>query len=337
MPYTSGRSRRLAVLVAGVALICAWFAGISGAQARQDELVRIGTLRFGSVNWEAAVIRRHGLDRKHGVKLAVQEFAGKDAAAVALQAGAVDVILTDWIWAAVSRRQGSDFVFVPHTGTVGAIMVPAGSDIRSLADLKGKKLGIAGGALDKNWLLVRAYIRRTHGFDPAGEAVPVFAAPPLLNAIGMRGDVDAVLNFWQYNARLEAQGMRELVRVEDLLPAFGLNAPPPLLGWVFRESWARAHPIAIDGFLAAAHKARLALAASDEEWTAIRPLTGAEDDAVFLALRRAYRRGVGWTPPGNPVAEAETLLKIIAEFGGPDVAQLAQGLPKDTFWNPVAE
>src|SRR3546814_18878412 len=75
---------------------------------------------------------------------------------------------------------GKPFPFGPFSSAVGSLMVPADSPIRSLADLKGKKIAIAGGPLDKGWLLLRGLTERRHGFDPATAGEPGFGAPPLL-------------------------------------------------------------------------------------------------------------------------------------------------------------
>ncbi|MEZ5453671.1 MAG: ABC transporter substrate-binding protein [Thiothrix sp.] len=56
-------------------------------------------------------------------------------------------------------------------------MVKPDSGIKTLADLKGKKLGVAGGPSDKSWLLLRAYAKQTAGLDLQAEAEPQFAAP----------------------------------------------------------------------------------------------------------------------------------------------------------------
>ena len=147
------------------------------ALAADLPVVRVGVLKFGTVSWELDVLRRHGLDRAHGVQVEPLELAGKDGAAVALQGGAVDVILTDWLWVARRRALGGDFTFVPHSHATGGVMVKKGGDIKSIADLKGRKIGIGGGPVDKSWLVLRAYARKTAGLDLAKEAQPVFAAP----------------------------------------------------------------------------------------------------------------------------------------------------------------
>ncbi|HEX6840153.1 MAG TPA: ABC transporter substrate-binding protein [Stellaceae bacterium] len=328
-------SRRRAVRRVCVALGLSVAALLWATPLRAADLpvVRVGVLKFGTVSWELDVLRRHGLDRAHGVKVEPLELAGKDGAAVALQGGAVDVILTDWLWVARRRALGGDFTFVPHSHATGGVMVRKGGDIKSVADLKGRKIGVGGGPVDKSWLVLRAYARKTAGIDLARDAQPVFAAPPLLNETLKRGDVPAAINFWQYNARLPEGEFVELVRVEDMLPALGLSPQTPLLGWVFSERWAASHSAAINGFLAAAQAARDRLASSPEEWQKIAPLARVDDPKVLARLRDAYRRGIAEGEPAADVADqAQRLLELLVKLGGIDEAPPGGRLPPGTFF-----
>ena len=113
--------------------------------------------------------------------------------------------------------------FIPFSSTVGALMVPPDSDIASLADLKGKKIGVAGGPLDKSWLLLQGLAAKRHGMDLAAEVEPVYGAPPLLNEKVQTGELDAVLNYWHFAARLDAKGYEELVGVEEAIGELGVD------------------------------------------------------------------------------------------------------------------
>ena len=141
--------------------------------------VRAGVLSYGTVNWELNVVKHHDLDRKEGVELLVTKLGGKNASAVALQGGAVDVIVTDWIWVSRQRAAGADFTFVPHSVAVGGLMVRPDSGIKTIGNLRGRKIGIAGGPVDKSWLMLRAYAQKSIGADLKDIAEPTFAAPPL--------------------------------------------------------------------------------------------------------------------------------------------------------------
>jgi NitT/TauT family transport system substrate-binding protein len=95
--------------------------------------------------------------------------------------GDADVIVSDWTWAMRQRGMGENLKFAPYSSALGALMVPQNSAIKGLADLQGKKLGVAGGAIDKSWLLLRAYSRATMGKDIA-VASPIFGAAPSCEA-----------------------------------------------------------------------------------------------------------------------------------------------------------
>ena len=295
--------------------------------------VRAGVLSYGTVNWELNVVKHHGLDRKEGVELLVTKLGGKNASAVALQGGAVDVIVTDWIWVSRQRASGTDYTFVPHSVAVGGLMVRPDSGIKSIGDLRGRKIGIAGGPVDKSWLMLRAYAMKSIGADLKDIAKPTFAAPPLLNRIMLKGEIPAALNFWHYTARLKAAGMVELISVTDLLPALGVNGRPPLIGWVFSERWAKDNGPAIKGFLRALRAAKKIMASSDAEWDRLRPLTKAKNDETFFALRDAYRAGIPKSFGDEDIAAAKALFKTLAEYGGRDLIGESPVLAPGTFWS----
>ncbi|MBC9071752.1 ABC transporter substrate-binding protein [Thauera sp. CAU 1555] len=318
---------RLRLLLACVLL------GLVGATAAAEPAkLRVGVLKFGTVSWELDVIRHHGLDRKHGVALEVVELANKDATAIALQGGAVDMIVTDWLWVSRQRDAGADYTFVAYSEASGAVMVRPDGGIRSLADLAGKRIGVAGSALDKSWLLLRAHALRSTGRDLKDSARPAYAAPPLLNEKFLQGELDAVLNFWQYAARLEAQGMVPLIQVQDLLAGLGVPGRLPLIGYVFSERFAAAQPDAVRGFIAASRAAQAVLRDSDAEWTRLQPLTGAKDAATLAALRDGFRRGI----PSGSAAEHQAAIaaayRVLAETGGAVLVGESAGLARGTVW-----
>lgn len=295
--------------------------------------VRVGVLQFGTVNWELDVIQHHGLGARQGVDLKVVPLGSKNALSVALQGGAVDIIVTDWIWVSRQRAEERNYAFFPYSRTVGALFVRPDAAIESLGDLKGKKLGIAGGPVDKSWLLLRAYVRNALDMDLKEALEPTFAAPPLLNQLMLKGDLPAVLNFWHYGARLKAAGMQELITVIDLLVGLGIDTEVPLLGWAFDEEWAQRNRAPLVGFLTAAYQAKKILAESDEEWTRIRELTKAEDDATLSALKESYRDGIPRNFGAAELQAAEQVFAILAREGGRELVGRSTALAPGTFWN----
>lgn len=298
----------------------------------EDCTLKLGVLKFGTVAWELDTIKAHQLDEAAGCRLEITPLASKNATTVALQAEAVDLIVSDWIWVARQRAAGQDYSFVPFSTALGALVVPADSPIERLVDLKDKRLGIAGGPLDKSWLLLRGLAEETYGFDADAEVEKVFAAPPLLNEQLLSGRVDAVLNFWPYVARLEAKGLREVIGVTDMTHALGIESKLPLVGYVFRESWAQHHGDELRAFLTATQEAKALLAESDEEWERLRPLMKAGDEATFLALRDGFRAGIPTRWGAEERADAARLFDILAALGGEKLVGRAETLPDGTFW-----
>jgi len=300
--------------------------------AAEEAPLRLGLVKFGSGAWVIDVVRREEQDKLAGLVLQTVDLANPAAGEVALQAGGVDVILSDFLWVARQRAAGQPLVFIPRSSALGEVLVPAGSSIHSLADLEGKKLGIAGGPLDKSWLLLRAYSRNLLGHDIAGRVSPMFGAPPLLSQELAQGRLDAVLTFWPFAARLAVQGQRSLLSMADVMRGLGFDAPVPLMGFAVNEVWAKAHPQALVKFLAATSAADQQLARSDEEWRLLRPLTAAEDDATLVALRDRYRAGIGDGSDAGAEAQAARLYRILAEIGGAELTGGAPTLPGGTFW-----
>jgi NitT/TauT family transport system substrate-binding protein len=299
------------------------------------ETVRIGVLKYGTVSWELDVIKTHGLDRAEGIDLQVLELAGRDATAVALLAGKVDVIVIDWIWVSRQRAEGSKLTFVPFSSAVGALMVPADSPIRSLADFKGKKLGIAGGPLDKSWLLIRAMGLKQLGIDLAGSVEATYGAPPLLNAQALGGRLDGIITSWNFLAELEARGFHTLVTVDEAARSVGITGTLPLLGYVFDERWGAARRETVAGFVRASRRAKQILKDSDTEWDRLRPIVKPADDATFAALKAGFRRG---TPERWGAAErdsAELAFTIMAKLGGEALVGRSTTLQPGVFWPDV--
>ncbi|NKC10650.1 MAG: ABC transporter substrate-binding protein [Gammaproteobacteria bacterium] len=300
--------------------------------AHGTDPVRVGVLKFGTVNWELDSLKHFALDRAHGVSVEVVALASKNATAVALQGGAADIIVTDWIWVSRQRSAGRRYRFFPYSLAVGSVMVRPAAGIDHIGDLAGRRLGVAGGPVDKSWLTLRALGVQELGYDLADKVQVSFVAPPLLNQLLLRGELDAGLNFWHYSARLKAAGMRRLIAVPRMLSKLGVERPVPLLGWVFDEDWARQNAAALSGFLTASYAAKRRLDEDDTAWIRLQSRMKVADDAARDALRDAYRAGIPRTFGEDEVAAAKKTFAVLAEFGGAKLTGAATALDEGTFW-----
>lgn len=295
--------------------------------------LRLGTVQFGTLQWVATTIERHELDRSNGFKLAASVLADTGADRVALLANAVDIMLSDWIFAAAQRAAGNKICFAPFSSALGGVMVPSASPIHELRDLTGHRLGVAGGPNDKSWLIVQATARRD-GVDLGGAQID-YGAPPLLDAKLRQGELHAVLTFWNFAARLEASGYHQAVSVPACLEQLGIPRHISLVGFVFREDWALRTRPTTDGFLRAVRQATQLLAESEEEWRPIRSLMNAPDEAAYASLRGRFLEGTELLPTARQSAAAARLLQIMQEVGGTSATAGLTALPPGTFWQEV--
>ena len=175
------------------------------------------------------------------------------------------------------------------------------------------------------------------GVDLKAKAKIVYGAPALLAAKMQQGEMDAMLNYWNFCARLEARGFRRLVGIGDLLPQFGVSPKLPMIGYVFDESFVMAHPRTVAAFLDATHEAKQILMTSDAEWQRIAPLTGAKDAATLKAYRDRYREGIPDRPVEADEKDAAVLYRVLARLGGEALVGPAKDLAPGTFYRPPAD
>ncbi len=318
-----------------ILLATAVFTALHIVPSRAAETIRLAVQKTGTFAWELAVIRAHGLDRQANLTIEVSELASPEAGKVALRGGAADVIVSDWLWVSRERGLGAKLTFYPYSSALGAVMVPDSSSIRTLADLKGRKLAVAGGPIDKSWLLLRASMKQD-GIDLKSESTILYGAPPLLAAKTLSGEMDATVNYWNFCAALEAKGLRRLIGIEDLLPRLGATGRTSMIGYVFDEGWGGANRDTVASFIAVTRAAKEILATSDAEWEKIAPLTGAPDTATLRAYRDRYREGIPRRPIAAEEADARVLYRVLAAIGGRELVGPAPELEPGTFYRAIS-
>jgi NitT/TauT family transport system substrate-binding protein len=299
------------------------------------ETLRIGLQSTGTFAWQLDVIRRHGLADSAGLNLKISEFASPDAGKLALNSGSVDLAIVDWLWVARARALGAKLLFYPYSSAVGAVMVKDNSPVRAIEDIKGRVLAVAGGPLDKSWLIVQAAAAR-RGIDLKRDATLEYGAPPLIYEKLQQGEAEASLNFWNFCARLETQGYRRILDVRDAEAALGVAEPVALIGYVFSEQFAADHKSEIDRFIAAARAANDIMLRSDEEWAALRPLMKAEDDRTFVAYRDRTREGIPQRSIAAEQADARALFRALASAGGEDLVGPSPELDSKLYYQPAS-
>jgi NitT/TauT family transport system substrate-binding protein len=309
---------------------------VFGAANAKADRIRVAVQKTGTLAWELDVIKRHGIERKLDLIIDTLELASTEAGKVALKGGSVDLILSDWLWVARERSLGDTLVFYPASTALGAVMTPAQSSIRSVLDLKDKKLAIAGGPLDKSWLLLQAFALRA-GIDLRKQAVIVYGAPPLLSQKALQGETDATLTYWNFCAELENRGFSRAIAMENVIRGLGAKGPVAIVGYAFDGNWASRNTSTVERFLAAVHQAKEVLAGSETEWQRLAPKLRLSDASAVAIHRQRYSEGVLRRPLTEEEADARALYLVLADIGGTQLVGAARALPPGTFYRPAAE
>lgn len=294
------------------------------------EKLRLALQKTGTTGWEMAAVKAFGLDKEAGLELDVTELASPEAGKIAIQGGSADIIVSDWLWVARQRAQGAKLTLYPYSSGVGAVMTRDAS-IKSVKDLIGKKLGVAGGPLDKSWLMLEAFALK-QGVDLAKSATILYGAPPLIAEKALQGEIDAALEFWNFAADLEGKGFARAIDIVDVEKALGAKGNVVITGYVFDEAFAAKNKNALARFFAMTRKAKTLLATDDKAWAAAASRIGQKDAATLDIYRKRYAAGVPSRPIAQEEADAAALYKVLAETGGEKLVGPGKTLAPGTFY-----
>lgn len=297
------------------------------AASAEDRTIRVGVLKFGTVNWLMSTISDKGLDRAEGVVLETVPLAGKAATAIAFQAGDVDMIVTDWVWAMRQRKNGKELKFSPYSTALGAVVTREA--LPDVCALRGKQIGVVGGEIDKSWLVLQALVRKECGFNLARDTEALYGAPPLMSRQLESGTVEAVSTYWHFAARLRAAGRPQLISVAEAMNQLNINPAPPLIGFVWDDS--AADYKAVQGFLDAVQAAGQLLAKDDSVWDDLRPLMRVKSDAEFNELRDAYRAGIPEPWTGASTVAAQRLYDVLVDRAGSKFLEQVGAFDRNVF------
>jgi NitT/TauT family transport system substrate-binding protein len=315
---------------AAATIACLW---VSSA-AEAADTIRMAIQKTGTVAWEIAVMKARGFDKAANLDVETTELASTEAAKIALKGGAADMIVSDWLWVQRERSLGDKLLFAPYSTAVGAVMVEPDSPIHSIVDLASHSIGVAGGPLDKSWLMLQAAARR-EGVDLAANRRIAYGAPPLIYEMFRQGGIESALEFWNFCVDMETHGLRRAVDMVDVEKALGATGPVAMTGYVFSQSFADGHKDALRRYFDAAAKARTALAEDPNAWAPIKEQLKIADDAALAVYRRRYLDGVPKRPLAAEAADANALFLAMAAIGGKELVGDATELDSRLFYDPL--
>jgi NitT/TauT family transport system substrate-binding protein len=304
-------------------------------------VLRAAFERSGSPSWVMHVIATRGLDLRHGFQLELVLGGDRgDRRAQATQNvladGRADLIDTDWISIARSRRTETPLIAVfPYGKIMGGLVASTASGIDSLADLRGRRVGLIR-ACDKNWLVARAACRKRHGFDPHSEAQVVEAQSKTTLVRWLEtGEVEVAALPWHLVPHTTFGGrFHQICDVLDLLP--DLDAPSiPTTFFAVRPAFAATRRELIAGFVAAYRDAVGLMRAYENIWREAAAQPG-DDPAMLALLRAGWLRRICDAWPEDAARHLELLFERLKSVGGEESLGVAT-LSRELFVPALAE
>ncbi|WP_311275594.1 sulfonate ABC transporter substrate-binding protein [Methylobacterium sp. WCS2018Hpa-22] len=184
----------------------------------EDKVIRIGYQKYGTL----VLLKGKGLLEKKlaplGYRVSWAEFPSGPPLLEALNAGAIDLGSAGEAPPIFGQANNPDFLYVAHepAAPLGeAILVAKDSPIKTVADLRGKKIALNKGS-NVHYFLVEALAKAGVPYEAV---TPVFLAPGDAVAAFSRGAVDAWVIWDPFLASGErATGARTLVNGTDIVP-----------------------------------------------------------------------------------------------------------------------
>ncbi len=217
---------------------------IAGAAIAQENVVRMGNQKVGAY----ALLKARGLleDRLKplGYTVSWKEFSSGPLLLDGLKVGAVDFGHGGEAPPIFAQAAGAEILYIGHEPAAPqgeAILVPRDSQIKTISDLKGKKIALNKGS-NVHYLLVRAL--ESAGLKYADVDV-VYLSPADGRAAFDKGAVDAWVIWEPYRTSAEmSSGARTLADGRGLVSNHEF--------FFVTKSFAKAHPQVIDVVLSSA-------------------------------------------------------------------------------------
>ena len=187
---------------AAVGALTAGLPGLAAAQAKN--VLRIGYQKYGTL----VILKGRGSLEKRlaaeGVEVKWTEFPAGPVLLEGLNVGSIDFGTAGEAPPIFAQAAGANLVYVgsePPSPASEAILVPQGSPLKTVADLKGKKVALNKGS-NVHYLLVRALEKAGLAYK---DIETIFLAPADARAAFERGSIDAWVIWDPFQAAAEVQ------------------------------------------------------------------------------------------------------------------------------------
>jgi NitT/TauT family transport system substrate-binding protein len=275
----------------------------------------------------AALITQHGLDQKYGFKLETVPSITTQTTTTNFQTHNADIGLYGWNDLSRVKAGGVKVVGInPFLDWANTLIVPVGSPIKTLADLKGKKVGLYS-RTNLDWVVMRALAQKKYNLDLETAVDIQEGAISLLRGLMEEGKLDATQMFADLTAPMIVGGkFRVLATIKDYVDQLGVPNTPFILYSVDTD-YAAAHPGNVKAFVAAYREAIDMLESDDSVWAPLASKINMTDDAVVTELRKRMRPLLMKSFPPNAEANIRKMWDILLATAGAEKLGMSQLVP----------
>jgi len=306
-------------------------ADVQGASAPQGEAVAI---RFGHVSSTTTFPLNFGIQsgifKRRGLNVTAKQYSDFSALYLGHRAGDLEMGSGGLGSIVELHARGVPIKVIWGSSKMNNdILVRADSSIKDTAQLKGKRIGVLGGAASFSANMFMAVLQAYYGFDPRKDGNLQFGASALLASLLQRGDIEAFLSNDPITAIELAKGRVKSVGEMGAIYASHGGRHPTVGAISVSDQLAAEHPDAVNAFLGGWIEAVKILKTDRKVWEELaRILLGMKDDKVVTLL---WERIPGLWPVKWDEADAKGEMEVLKFIGRHAGGGYLEKVPESAF------
>lgn len=258
------------------------------------------------------VMEKFGLLRKYGVDVERKDFQNPQAVSVQLSQKSIDLGFVGWTFAIVLQSKGYDVINIYSFAlNNNVVIVKKDSPIKTLSDLRGKRVGIYGGPAGLSTVDLEIICKKYYNLDLEQDAKVYYGSPIVQAGLFEKGDLDAILSLDPVATLTVSKGNCRIIAQIDKEWQRYRKYPPLLVCMVSTRDFVNANTKPIENFIRAFRESITILNQNDAIWTELAATIGIKDSKTVNILRNRLH-GI-YVDDWNPSAIAE--IKAEAEEG----------------------
>ena len=304
-------------------------AGCASKSAPDNPSTRTFTLGItsGAQEFVDFVMEGHGMLDQVGLKADKVKSLSPANLHLMVAERKVDIGFGGFTTMATARSEGKDLIVIYGVfSPVNMVFVRKDSPIRTLTDLKGKKLGIFGGPSSTTFAFLAVLAKNWYGIDLFKEAELVTAPAPALAELLGKGDIDAALLGTVESIQTFAQDRyRVLADLSAEYKAHQGGRAPAHVIVATNEEFAKAHPDIVRDYLKAYQNAQQYVHAHPEVWDEYAASIKMDNPAERALLREKMGPNLVERWDAEQIALQNDYLKLVHNIIGDSVVKTVPG------------